>query len=466
MPSTFFAFNIARRGLSAHKIALDVTSHNVANASTPGFSRQQAVFSTTSPFSTASMNRPQQAGQIGTGVVISEIRRMRDSFLDYQIRPQLSKLGEWGERHAALNHVEKILMEPTESGLSNVFSRFWDAWQELSKNPTSGATRAGVVEKGVTLANSLHAVAEQTEATLSDLTTKVRMSVNDVNAIAEQLAALNRQIVTNVAARLNPNDLADRRDALLDDLSRTLGFTQLTQANGAIDVVIGGRHLVQGTMYNELSVDSGGQITWPDGSGAAATAGRLAGLSAAAGWLRDIFYANVNTLTVHLSDLVNTAHAAGQSLATPPSSLGADFFVIPAGTAGREARFITVNPDIVADHALVRAGASGAGRADGSNALAVARQRHAASLPGGTNLEGYYNALVIALGVEAQQSSRMFVNQDALVNQLENRRQESAGVSIDEEMAAMIQFQHGYAAAARLLDTLDETLEVLINLGR
>jgi flagellar hook-associated protein 1 FlgK len=452
--------------MSAHKVALDVTSHNVANASTPGFSRQQAIFSATNPFSTAAMNRPQQAGQIGTGVTISEIRRVRDSFLDYQLRPQLSKLGEWDERYAALNHVEKILMEPTESGLSQVFSRFWDAWQELSKNPTSGATRAGVVETGVTLANSLHAVAAQTETSLSDLTTKVRMSVDDVNSIAEQVAALNRQIITNLAAGLNPNDLADRRDVLLDDLARTLGFTQFTQANGAIDVVIGGRHLVQGTLYTGLTTDANGQVTWPDATPAQITGGRLAGLAAASGWLRDVFYASVNTLSVQLRDLVNTAHAAGQSMTTPPSPLGADFFVIPPGAAGREARFIAVNPDIVADHALVRAAAGGAGHGDGSNALAVARQRHATSLPGATNLEGYYNSLVIALGVEAQQSARMFTNQDALVNQLENRRQEAAGVSIDEEMAAMIQFQHGYSAAARLLATLDETLEVLINLGR
>ena len=466
MPSTFFAFNIARRGISAHKAALDVTSHNIANASTTGFSRQQAVFSTTTPMSIASINRPAQAGQIGTGVTISEIRRMREGFLDNQIRPQLSKLGEARERHAALNHIEGLLMEPTDSGLSQVFSRFWDAWQELSKNPTSGAARAGVVETSATLAGSLNALAEQIEISLADLSTKTRMSIYDVNAIARQVAGLNRQIIVNTAAGLNPNDLADRRDLLLDNLAETLGFTQLSQINGAIDIVIGGRHLVQGTLYTELTVDSGGQAVWPDATPVIFAEGGLAGVSAAQDWLRDVFYSRINTLSINLADLINSTHSAGQSMTIPPSALGADFFVIPAGSTGREARFIQVNPDIAADHALIRAGASGAGRADGSNALAVARQRHAPLLPGGTNLEGYYNSLVIALGVESQQSSRVFQNQDALVTQLNNRRQEAMGVSIDEEMAAMIQFQHGYAAAARLLDTLDETLEVLINLGR
>jgi len=466
VPSTFFSFNIARRGLSAHKAALDVTAHNVANASTPGYSRQQAIFSTTSPFVTASTNRPQQAGQIGTGVTISQIRRVRDAFLDYQIRPQLSALGEWGERYAALSHAEKIVMEPTDSGLSHVFSRFWDAWQELSKNPTSGATRAGVVETGVTLANSLNAVAGQLETSIGDLETRVRMSVNDINSISRQVASLNQQIVTNVSAGLSPNDLADRRDALLDDLARIIGFTPLAQHSGAVDIGIGGRHLVHSTSSTQLSLSPNGEVVWPDGTPLHLTGGSLSGVATARAWLQDEFAARMNTLSLGLSDLVNTVHAAGQSLTVPPSSLGADFFVIPAGAAGREARLIEVNPDIVDNHSLLRAAAAGSGRADGSNALNVARQRHALIPSGTANLEGYFGAIVTALGVEAQQASRMYTNQDALVNQLNNRRQEAAGVSIDEEMAAMIQFQHGYAAAARLLDTLDETLEVLINLGR
>ncbi|MCL5981570.1 MAG: flagellar hook-associated protein FlgK, partial [Firmicutes bacterium] len=412
--------------------------------------------------------QPVQAGQIGTGVTISEVRRVRDSFLDYQIRPQQSKLGEWDERYAALSHAEKILMEPTESGLSHVFSRFWEAWQELSKNPTSGAARAGVVETGVTLATSLNAVASQLEVSISDLDTKARLSVNDINSIARQVAALNRQIVANVGAGLSPNDLNDRRDTLLDDLARITGFAPLTQPNGAVDIVIGGKRLVQGIHFAELSVAAGGEVVWPDGAVLAPTEGRLAGVAAARHWLQNGFYERMNTLSEGLAGLVNTAHAAGQALTTPdPPERGQDFFVFPPGSAGREARFIAVNPDIVADHALLRAAAAGSGGlADGSNALQVARQRHAAIPSGATNLEGFYGAIVTDLGVEAQQAARMFTNQDALVNQLQNRRQEVAGVSIDEEMAFMIQFQHGYAASARLLATLDEMLAVLINLGR
>ena len=467
MSSTFFGFNIARRGLSAHKAALDVAAHNIANASTPGYSRQQAIFSTTSPFMTAGLNQPVQAGQIGTGVTISEVRRVRDSFLDYQIRPQQSKLGAWDERYAALSHAEKILMEPTESGLSHVFSRFWEAWQELSKNPTSGAARAGVVETGVTLATSLNAVASQLEVSISDLDTKARLSVNDINSIARQVAALNRQIVANVGAGLSPNDLNDRRDTLLDDLARITGFTPLTQPNGAVDMVIGGKRLVQGIHFAELSVAADGQVVWPDGTRLALAGGRLEGVAESRQWLQNEFYGRMNTLSEGLAELVNTAHAAGQALTTPdPPEEGQEFFVLPPGSAGREARFIAVNPAIVADHALLRAAAVGSGLADGSNALQVARRRHATIPSGATNLEGYYGAIVADLGVEAQQAARMFTNQDALVNQLHNRRQEVAGVSIDEEMAVMIQFQHSYAAAARLLATLDEMLAVLINLGR
>jgi flagellar hook-associated protein 1 FlgK len=454
--------------MGAHKAALDVTAHNIANASTPGYSRQQAIFSTTTPLITPGLNQPAQAGQLGTGVTISEIRRVRDIFLDYQLRPQLGKLGEWDERYAALSHAEKILNEPTEAGLSHVFSRFWEAWQELSKNPTSGAARAGVVETGVTLATSLNAVASQLELSISDLDTKARLSVNDINSLARQVAELNQQIAANVSAGLSPNDLNDRRDTLLDDLARITGFTPLTQPNGGVDIAIGGKRLVQGIHFAELSVAAGGQITWPDGTALELAGGRLEGVAAARQWLHDEFYARMNTLSTSLAGLVNDAHAVGHPLTipNPDPPEGRVFFVFPPGSAGREARFIAVNPAIVADHALLRAAASSGALADGRNALQVARRRHAIIPSGATNLEGYYGAIVTDLGVEAQQAARMLTNQDALVNQLHNRRQEVAGVSIDEEMAAMIQFQHGYAAAARLLATLDEMLAVLINLGR
>lgn len=468
MASTFFGFSVARRGMSAHQTALNVTAHNIANASTPGFSRQQAVFQTTTPAIAVSGNRHDGPGQMGTGVTIAEIRRVRDGFLDYQLRQQLSKGSHWQERHEVLSTVEMILMEPSDTGLSSVFERFWGAWQELAKNPIAGATRAAVVETGTTLAASLNSLATQSEVLLEDLNVKTGLAVNDINSLSAQIATLNTQIVTNLGAGLNPNDLMDRRDVLLDDLARIVGFQALPQPTGAINVAVGGRHLVQegraiavqGAMVGTSLVPA-----WPEGEALLLNEGSVAGIQVARQWVENDFSGRLNTLARTLHDSVNSVHMLGQHLDPSNPTMGANFFTLPL-TPGREARLIGLNPDIKNNPSLIRTAAPLAGLADGSNALNIARLRNA-PMPGGTaSLEGYFAGIVTALGVESQQAERISQNQESLTNQLTNRREEAAGVSIDEELSFMVQFQHGYQASARLLATMDEILQTIINLGR
>lgn len=475
MASTFFGFNIARRGMSAHKAALDVTAHNVANSSTAGYSRQQAIFQTTTPFNSASANQAAGAGQIGTGVQITEIRRVRDSFLDFQLRPQLSKLGLWDETSMSLSSVEMIMMEPSETGLSNVFERFWGGWQELAKNPTSGATRAAVLETSATLASSLNSVAIQLETLVTDLNVKVDIAVRDMNSISTQVAALNKQIVANVGAGLNPNDLMDERDLLLDNLSELTNFTPIFQPNGSVDVSIKGRYLVQesrATLVQSKMVDGHVEVQWEDGVDLGPNNGRIAGIYAVREWIDTDFRGKLNDMAVTLMAEVNALHASGLPLGGGVG--GEDFFVMSplVPTEGDQSqytlKFITVNQALVDDPSLIRAAANtGIGLSQGENALAIAGLRSAPIFNDGTaSIEGYYSGVINSVGVESQQAERMVLNQEALTSQLVGRREEASGVSIDEEMSYMIQFQHGYQAAAKLLTTIDEMLQTLINLGR
>jgi len=470
MISNFFNFSVARRGMSAHQTALSVTAHNIANASTQGFSRQQAVFHATAPALTASGDRFDGPGQLGTGVKIAEIRRVRNEFLDYQLRQQESKHTYWQERHEALATVEMIVMEPGDNGLNSVFQRFWGAWHELAKNPTAGAARAAVLETSSTLASTLNGLANQGNVLLSDLNVKTELTIVDVNSLTNQIATLNEQIVTNLGAGLNPNDLLDRRDLLLDELSRLVDFRALTQPNGSVNVAVGGKHLVHESRFTPIQGDRQGtalRAAWPGGEFLALAEGRLAGIQGARDWVENNYLARLHTLTRALHDSVNNAHATGSHLVSPPPTpdLSANFFVV--GTPGSEATTIRVNPALLSEPGLIRAAQSASGVSDGSNALAVARLRHAvnASL-GDFSIEGYFSGMVTALGVDTQQAERLSHNQEALISQLNNRRDESKGVSIDEELSYMLQFQHGYQASARLLSTLDELLETVINLGR
>jgi flagellar hook-associated protein 1 FlgK len=469
--SVFFGFNLARRGMSAHRLALDVTAHNVANASTPGFSRQQAVFSATTPAVTASANRPGGPGQIGTGVEISEIRRVRDSFLDYQIRPQLSKLGYWEEQYESLNIVEMIMMEPSETGLSNVFERFWGTFQDLANNPTSGATRAQLLGAAQTLTNSLNGVATQLETVVSDLNAKTRIAVSDINSLAQQLASLNQQIVTNVGAGLSPNDLMDQRDLLLDDLSRLTSFTPIFQPNGSVDVAIQGRYLVQQSRASALSVTMDGQharAQWEDGLAITPKEGKLAGVAATRQWITDDFYGQLNTMVTTMIEEINRVHAEGYDLnGVGGTGNPLDMFINASGEPHRLLRFIEVNPVLLNDRDLIRASTDQNNLANGDNGRRLYAIRNAGLFENNSvSIEGYYSGIISKLGIDSQQAERMLLNQEALAAQLISRREEIAGVSIDEEMSNMIQFQHGYQAAAKLLTVIDEIITTVINLGR
>jgi len=472
MTSTFFGFNIARRGMSAHKAALDVTAHNIANSSTAGYSRQQAIFQTTAPFNSASANKAAGAGQIGTGVQIGEIRRIRDSFLDFQLRPQLSKLGYWDEKSMSLTSVEMIMMEPSETGLSTVFERFWGAWQELAKNPTSGSTRAAVLETSATLASSLNGAAIQLETIVSDLNVKVDIAVRDMNSISTQVAALNKQIVANVGAGLNPNDLMDERDLLLDNLSELTNFTPIFQRNGSVDVSIKGRYLVQesrATQVQSKMVEGHVKVQWADGVDLGPSTGRIAGMYAVRDFIANDFGGKLKKMATTLMTEINKIHKNGVPLSDGGINTG-DFFVLSHTPTDNVLKFIRVNQELVDNPAYMRAAANLApdtGRSQGENALAIARLRSAPIFNDGTtSIESYYAGIINSVGVESQQAERMVLNQESLTSQLVGRREEASGVSIDEELSYMIQFQHGYQAAAKLLTTIDEMLQTLINLGR
>ena len=439
----------------------------MANASTPGYSRQQATLSTTTPASAPSANLGSGPGQIGTGVHVSEIKRVRDGFLDYQVRPQLSQLGYWEEGYEALTSVEAVMMEPGENGLNNMMDRFWDSWQELAKNPTSGAARAATVETAETLTSSFNNIASQLETLQTDLRVKTEFAVNDINSIASQVAALNEQIVPATGAGLNANDLMDQRDLLLDDLARLTNFTALVQTNGSVDISIKGRFLVQESRASQLEarLDNGVlEVGWVGGVDFQPDSGRVAGINAVRDRV-DAFYSDLNSMVTTLMDRVNEVHQAGDDLAGNTADI--DFFVQgPLVPGDRLVRFIKVNPDIVTDPNLVRASLSGS--ADGSNARNIYAIRHESLSIAGTetSLQSFYNGITSDLTVDAQQAERMTLNQEVLTAQIVQRRDDVSGVSIDEEMSNMLQFQRAYQAAAKLLSVLDEILSVTVNLGR
>ncbi|OIQ60522.1 flagellar hook-associated protein FlgK [Neomoorella thermoacetica] len=481
MPGTFFGFNTALRGMQAQQRGIYTTSHNIANANTEGYTRQQVVLAATPAYPVPAMNRPGGQGwQIGTGVDSQETRRLRDEFLDTQIRRETGSLGQWQQIQDVLQQVEVVFNEPSDTGLSTLMSQFWAAWQELSKNAESSPVRTTVVETANALAEAFSHSYQQLTTIQDDIDQSIALKVTEVNSIAQQIADLNGQIKNIVAAGDQPNDLIDQRDLLLDKLSKIIDFTTTKNSDGSITVTLGNGNtgkLVDGTAVQNLTatLDASNKefLFALGGNNIDVSNGELFGLNKAYGTV-STYLDNLNTLVGNLADAINQQHKQGYDL---KGNTNVPFFAykdssgrlveIDKYTSGAAA-IIQVNPDIIDDVSKIAAAgtwdATNPTQGDGSNALKIAQLQNTrtADLSNAT-FDDYYKNFTAKLGVDANEATRMTTNQGVLVDQLNNRKDSISGVSLDEEMASMLQYQRAFEASARMITTLDSMLDKIIN---
>ncbi|HPT78061.1 MAG TPA: flagellar hook-associated protein FlgK [Candidatus Atribacteria bacterium] len=535
MSGIFSTFNIAKRGLFAQQNAVSTTSHNIANANTEGYSRQRVHFETTpAHFKTG-------VGVIGTGVDIASINRIRDAYLDTQVRYETGILGRYNARQEILEQVEMVFMEPSESGLSTVMGKMWDAWQELSKSPESSYARAIVRDQALTFTDSLNHMYEQLETLKSDSINLTEKKVLDAHSIIDQIKSLNDQISRVVIKGETPNDLMDRRDLLLDQLSVIVDFKTTEDKFGRISIESGGIKLLSAAEGDETAVelsvvrsavmngDSSVTVTLARGGdsingvivltmteeeyrnhsflkdGAVVfndkawdgkdlsglepfkmSNGELLGYQSMSDEI-SMYQDQLNGLARALAYAVNTIH-------TDSGSHGVPFFVGDGGSSDLSeitAGNITINQAIIDNPKNINtATLPGNPEGDGGRALAIAQLRSvrlpvqdfiddpdaaAASITynndtmsfenvsGGGTFEGYYKDMIAKLGISSQQAVRMVENQETLTGQLLQRRYSVSGVSIDEEVANLILFQHAYQANANVIYTLNAMLDTLIN---
>ncbi|MBT9147516.1 MAG: Flagellar hook-associated protein 1 [Syntrophomonadaceae bacterium] len=479
--STFSGLNIARLGLQAQQKSLTVTAHNIANANTPGYSRQRALLTPTNPMPYAN-----GAGMLGSGVAVAEIARIRDRFLDTQIRQEAQTLAKWETRHSFLSQVEGVFMEPSETGFSNVLNTFYNSWQELSLNPESSSVRAALVENGNAFTNAARHTNEQLKSVRSQMAEQLTAKTEEINTLAEQLAGLNRQIVSLTAQRNSPADLLDRRDNLLKELTEIIEFDTVLNDNSSISIFIAGRALVDNSINFRVTTIAGAldgdwtlspRPVWErDSQPLIMSNGQLAGLAET----RDIqlrrYLENFSSMVWGITNSLNDLHTAGMDLY---GTGGNAFFT------GTSMETLQVNELIKNDSGLVAAslaavpGLSQPAPGDGRNALLIARLRSAAISinplepdvrlratldPNGlTTFTNFHRDNIARLGVDTRESERLAENQASLIGMLRHRQDSIAGVSLDEEMAKMIQFQLAYQASARTITAFDEIYDTLIN---
>lgn len=631
MNSTFMGLEIGKKGLMSHQQALHVTGHNISNAENKEYSRQRVVITAADPLYVPALNRSNTPGNIGQGSVVQSVERIRDSFIDDRIIVEKNSAGYWKVRNEFIYQVETVYNEPSDQSLRTRLDELWKSWEELSKYPEERSTREVVKEKAVNLAHEVNYTYRQLYELKMNANRQIEHRVNQINMYAKDVRDLNERILKAEALGDNPNDLKDRRDALIEKMSELVNISVGRSDKDEIIVYISGENLVQGEIIHplaaEMDTENDGlfKVVWKDtGRDVDVRNGELASLFD----IRDkVIRQNINDMNsfaINLSDLTNEVHRDGFSRrnetnidffkhlmisdnvdgnfdlnndgvndvtaifkvsgnnkidasaaigisgtlsfvantalesnvqidynisdtaltiikkindakmgvvayvnhngqlaikGTTAEDMDRKNFMIrhledsgqflvgltgilkqsgPQGAfdyrrtndiirflPGREhitiapkfnpASHMAVSDSIMQDVDRIAAargkdvGGTGDvnttnGIGDGSNALRVAHVRHQHAMVDTNNtFNEFYTAVISRTGTQGEEAKDRVKNQETLLKNLANLRESISGVNLDEEMSNMVAFQHGYNAAARVINTMNEMLDTIIN---
>ncbi|WP_069386614.1 flagellar hook-associated protein FlgK [Cellulosimicrobium cellulans] len=465
--SSFAILNSAYRGLAAAQAGMDVTGQNVSNVNTEGYTRQRVQQSAVAPLGEIGLGRLPQQTRNGQGVNVDGVARLGDLFLEARVRQTASSDGYSSVRAAAYTSVEDIHGEPSDAGLAAALQSFWGGWQDVANSPGEDAQAWVVIEEAGAVVGRLVDGRARVETAWDQARTTAGALVSEVNTAADKIAALNVQILNASGQGGSVNELVDQRNLLTNELARLAGAHTTTNPDGTVNVLVGGNFLVDGDRVNQVGLAGSAsldgtagdpvRLEWAHRPGAAVAleGGELAGhLSAMApagsGGVYAQAAAGYDALATSIATQVNALHA---SALTPSGAPGGDFFTFTPGVppaAGLQVAVTT--PDGVAT------AAPGQGTLDGSVADAIAGLGVAEDGP-----DAVWSAHVTQLAVRSAAAGYDAVLATTASTAAFNEMLSTSAVSLDEETVNLMQYQHAYQGAARVLTAVDEMLDQLIN---
>lgn len=444
----------AKRAMQSQRFGINVASHNIANASTPGFSRQRVLLEPSLALRT-------QAGMLGTGVQATHIGRIRERFIDQQIRLANDSFGEAEIKYRITGQIESIFNEPSEAGLSAALGRFFNSFQDLAIHPEESSTRNAVLQQGLLLTQSFNRLSTGLHQLRDDLTNDVHVKVNRINELTKEISRLDIEITNTQAKGLEPADLKDQRDLLIDELSKLANIHASEDSNGSVLISLGGTVIASRAGAVTLRAEGDGStisiFNELNGRAMNITGGELHGVLSMYNKEVPDFLDRLDQLAAEIIERVNEVHAGGYGIGDPPPT-GISFF------EGTNAGNIRVNEAIVNDIMNIAASADGTA---GNNANALALSDIPDELLFNDNrlsVNQFYNAIVSDIGSRINSNESIIRSQTMVLNQLEHQRASVSGVSIDEEMTNLIKYQRAYEASARVVQTVDEMFQSIINM--
>ncbi|MCL2848780.1 MAG: flagellar hook-associated protein FlgK [Micrococcales bacterium] len=460
--STFSGISTALSSLIAQRQAINVAAQNLANVNTVGYTRQRANM-----VSVAGTDAPaffSKTDGVGNGVRIDSIQRLADAFVDARLRSAAGSAGFLTARAEAYVMLENSFGENSADALSSQLGQMWNAWQEVANNPSEASTKAVLLTGSQQVVDKMHALAQSISTQWKNTYSATSSLVNQVNSTAASIADLNSKILGLTANGQPAGELQDLRDQLITQLSDMVGATASPRPDGQIDVMVGGNALVSGNRTSQLSLAgattytqaaAGDAVTlqWSDHPTVpvALTGGTVAGHLTTmappdAGGILTTAGAALDKVAVELMTSVNDLHATAVTVDGTP---GGAFF---AGTGAADLRLVITNPSdvAVADPTI--------GGYDGSVGLAISRLATASGGP-----DDQWSQLVVSTGSRTAAAVSSAVVAEQARSAIAAEQLAGASVDADEETVNLMTFQRAYQAAARVMSTIDEILDTLIN---
>jgi flagellar hook-associated protein 1 FlgK len=431
---TFTGYQTALSGLEAAQAAIDTTGQNIANANTVGYTRQVVNTGEAGSLQIPQLSQQGAFADLGTGVDVTSISRIRNQFLDVQYRAQNSQTSAANTNSAALQQAQTALSDSPTSGVASEMDKFYSDWSALATDPSSASAKQTVVGDAQTLVSTLNSTYAQIQTVQQQAGTQLAQLTAPNGQVSQdlgQIATLNGQIISATQAGQSPNNLLDQRDNLLDNLSGLAQISVTADPSNAGGVVV--------AMANSPATPlvSGTTVTWPQ-TVTASTGGQLGALAG----LADT--SSSGTVQPYLDSLQQVATNMTTAVnALQPSS---PFF---SGTLGSTSAPLTV----AATASTLQTSSSSTSGADLAQSIG--------DLTGGT-ADQSYAAFVAQVGGGVQAAESTQTTAQSVLSAVSNQRQSVSGVSMDEEMTNLINFQQAYQASARVMNAMDTALNDLI----
>ncbi|MBZ5657309.1 MAG: flagellar hook-associated protein FlgK [Acidobacteriia bacterium] len=454
MSGLYGSLSVALSSLLASQQAMETSTNNVANANTPGYSRQRPDLVSGDPIVEGNLS-------FGTGVVLQRIQSLRDPILEIQLNQETQQQSKLNTSLGALQQMQ-TMFSSASTGIGADITKFFTSLQQLSPDPSNMSLRQAVLTAAGNLATDFNSTARNLQTQRSNLDLNVVQTVGEINNLTAQIAAVSQQIVSLENVHQDAGSLVDKQTNLIRQLSGLVDVSVIHTEHGIALTTSNGTPLVSGGQSFDLTSQTGGGLqrimARSQDITNSLTGGSLAGLIQIRDQEIPSLVSSLDQLAAGLATALNTANQAGSDL---NGNAGGNLFVAPpAGGAGAASSMSLA----ITDPALLAASSDGTAGSNGN--LAVLLAVHDQPVAAGQKPLDFYAGLVFKIGSDTSNASADVDAADQILRQLQDQRSSISAVSLDEEAANMVKYQTAYQAAARVVTTVNSMLDAAVNLGR